>query len=114
MSYNILITSRFEKELKRLVKKFSSLKNEYEELILLLSNQPESGTYIGNNCYKIRLAIASKGKGKGKRGGARIITYIYHSAETVYLLSIYDKSEKTDLNANELKELISQLDLGIK
>lgn len=112
MSYKILTTSRFEKELKKLAKKFPSLKNEFSELILSISNEPEFGTFIGNNCYKIRLAISSKGK--GKRGGARVITYIYHSGETVYLLSIYDKSDKEDLSANELKELISHLDLGSK
>lgn len=71
MSYSILPTHRFAKELKRLVKKFLSLKMEFAELILDLINNPESGTYIGNNCYKVRIAIESKGK--GKRGGARVI-----------------------------------------
>ena len=70
----------------------------------------EAIEYCGNNCYKIRLAIASKRK--GKRGGARIITYVYHSGETVYLLTIYDKSEKEDLTEKELNKIISQLDLG--
>ncbi|MGB6083253.1 type II toxin-antitoxin system RelE/ParE family toxin [Moheibacter sp.] len=110
MSYKILITSKFEKELKRLSKKISSLKNEYREFLSLVSENPELGTFIGNNCYKIRLAIASEGK--GKRGGARIITYVYHSGETVYLLTIYDKSEKEDLTEKELNKIISQLDLG--
>lgn len=54
MSYNIISTHRFEKELKRLVKKFSSLKSEFGELIAELSDNPESGIYLGNNCYKIR------------------------------------------------------------
>lgn len=52
MSYNIIPTHRFEKELKRLVKKFSSLKNEFADLIEEISENPESGTFIGNNCYK--------------------------------------------------------------
>lgn len=112
MNYKILTTSRFEKELKRLSKKFPSLKTEFNELISLISDKPEYGTFIGNNCYKIRLSIASKGK--GKRAGARIITYIFHSDETVYLLLIYDKSDKEDLTTKELKELINQLDFGSK
>lgn len=71
MSYSIIPTHRFEKELKRLAKKFPSLKNEFAELITVITEDPETGTFIGNNCYKIRLAIGSKGK--GKRGGARVI-----------------------------------------
>jgi mRNA-degrading endonuclease RelE of RelBE toxin-antitoxin system len=111
MSYSILPTHRFEKELKRLVKKFPSLKNEYAKLINELSEAPESGTLLGNNCYKIRIAIDSKGK--GKRGGARVVTYLYKGAESVYLLTIYDKGEKDDLKPKELKEMIESLDLDI-
>jgi mRNA-degrading endonuclease RelE of RelBE toxin-antitoxin system len=110
MSYNIIPTHRFEKELKRLAKKFPSLKNEFAQLIAVLSADPKSGTFIGNNCYKIRLAINSKGK--GKRGGARVITYMYIETETVYLLTIYDKSEKADLKPNELKDMIESLELN--
>lgn len=109
MSYSIIPTHRFEKELKRLAKKFPSLKNEFARLIADISEHPERGTFIGNSCYKIRLAIASKGK--GKRGGARIITYLYIETETVYLLTIYDKGEKADLKPNELKDMIESLEL---
>ena len=69
------------------------------------------GTFIGNNCYKIRLAIASKGRGKS--GGARIISYLYIETETVYLLTMYDKSEKADLKPNELIDMIESLELDI-
>jgi mRNA-degrading endonuclease RelE of RelBE toxin-antitoxin system len=110
MSYNILPTHQFEKELKRLVKKFPSLKTEYSNLIDSILESPKIGTLIGNNCYKIRLAIASKGK--GKRGGARVISHLYVATETVYLLTIYDKSEKADLKPNELKEMIDILELN--
>lgn len=109
MSYDVIPTHRFEKEIKRLVRKFPSLKNEFAQLILEISTNPETGIYISNNCYKIRLAISSKGKGKS--GGARVITYLYIATETVYLLTIYDKGEKTDLKSNELKEMIESLEL---
>ncbi|GEM54214.1 hypothetical protein B0A58_05310 [Flavobacterium branchiophilum NBRC 15030 = ATCC 35035] len=109
MSYSILPTSRFEKELKRLVKKFPSLKDEYKELIEEINKNPEAGTFIANNCYKIRVAIESKGKGKS--GGARAITYVYVQTETVYLLTIYDKGEKENLKPNELKMMIESLGL---
>lgn len=85
MSYRIIATHRFEKELKRLAKKFPSLKNDFAKLIDNILSAPETGTFIGNNCYKIRLAIGSKGKGKS--GGARVITYIYIETETIYFLT---------------------------
>jgi mRNA-degrading endonuclease RelE of RelBE toxin-antitoxin system len=109
MNYSIISTHRFEKELKRLAKKFPSLKNEFAQMITKIIVNPDTGTFIGNNCYKIRLAISSKGKGKS--GGARVITYLYIETETVYLLTIYDKSEKPGLKPNELKEIIESLEL---
>ena len=108
MSYNILPTPPFDKQLKRLTKKYPSPKVEYLKLVEEIEETPEIGTKIGNNCYKIRLAIASKGKGKS--GGARIITNIVVTAKTVYLLSIYDKSEKENLTDKELTELLKLVD----
>jgi mRNA-degrading endonuclease RelE of RelBE toxin-antitoxin system len=92
MNFKVLSIPPFDKQLKRLVKKYPSLKIEYEELLDILEINPETGTPLGNNCFKIRLAIASKGKGKS--GGARVITNVIVIEETVYLLSIFDKSEK--------------------
>jgi hypothetical protein len=62
------------------------------------------GVDMGHNCYKIRIAIASKGKGKS--GGARIITNLLVSNAIVYLLTIYDKSDKESLTDKELIELL--------
>ncbi|HRZ98095.1 MAG TPA: type II toxin-antitoxin system RelE/ParE family toxin [Paludibacter sp.] len=109
MSYNIIPTYRFEKELKRLVKKYPSLKNEFAKFIQDIILKPTLGIPIGNHCYKIRISIVSKGKGKS--GGARAISYLYVESETVYLLTIYDKSEKEDLKPNELKVMIENLEL---
>jgi mRNA-degrading endonuclease RelE of RelBE toxin-antitoxin system len=104
MSYNVLPIPPFDRQLKRLSKKYPSLKQEYFELIESLEENPEQGTNLGNNCYKIRVAIESKGKGKS--GGARIITNFVIAEETVYLLSIYDKSDKENLSDKELNELL--------
>ena len=107
MNYNIKSTEVFERQAKRLAKKYSSLKKELTILIEDLKQNPKQGTAIGNSCYKIRLSIASKGKGKS--GGARIITNLVISEQTVYLLTIYDKSEKEDLSNKELALLLKQL-----
>ncbi len=104
MNYNIEVTPDFEKSLKKLIKKYRSLKTDLSTLIEALKINPRQGTALGNSCYKIRLAISSKLKGKS--GGARIITFVYDSGETVYLLSIYDKSEKADISDKELQHLL--------
>lgn len=108
MNYNIIATKFFKKELKRLAKKFVSIKKEYTELILLLEENPTSGTPLGNNCFKIRMAIASKGKGKS--GGARIITYVLNADETIFLLSIYDKSELDNISNDDIINRLNNLE----
>ncbi len=107
MSYKVKTIDVFEKQAKRLIKKYVSLKKELLQLVEELKENPEQGTAIGNSCFKIRIAIASKGKGKS--GGARIIANIVITDATVYLLSIYDKSEKENLTDKELNELLKAI-----
>ena len=104
MSFNVKTIPKFEKELKRLAKKYSSLKNEYFDLVQKLKEYPVQGTAIGNNCYKIRLGIASKCKGKS--GGARVIAYVQVTDTTVFLLTIYDKKEQENIPDKEITELL--------
>jgi hypothetical protein len=108
MSYNIKTIAVFERQAKRLVKKYASLKKELWELTQQLSEAPELGTPLGSNCFKVRIAIASKGKGKS--GGARIITHFLVANATIYLLSIYDKSEQNRITDKELAKLLTYLD----
>jgi hypothetical protein len=107
MSYKVLTIPPFDKQFKRLVKKYPSLKVEIADLINDLKTDPDQGIALGNECYKIRLAIASKGKGKS--GGARVITYFTIAERSVFLLSIYDKAQQSDI---EEKELLRLLDLA--
>lgn len=86
MNFNVKSISVFERQAKRLTIKFPSLKKEIQTLITELKKNPVKGIPIGHNCYKIRLAIASKGKGKS--GGARFITHVIFKDNTVYLLAI--------------------------
>lgn len=110
MSYKIIPTNNFFKELKRLAKKHRSIKSDVAELGELLEINPIMGDEVIENCYKIRMAISSKNKGKSG-GATRVLTYIYLNQETVFLLSIYDKGEQEDISNEELKELINGLEL---
>ena len=107
MSYSISSIPVFDKQAKRLAKKYPSLKNDLAELIKKPGNNPEQGTHLGNSFYKIRLAITSKGKGKS--GGARVITYVKVVATIVYLSSIYDKGEKDTITDKELQDIFKEI-----
>ena len=95
MSYSIFTIPPFDKQPKRLAKKFPSLKTEYVSLVESLEDTPMQGSAMADNCYKIRVAI--KSKGKGKSGGARVIAYVQVVKNNVFLLAIYDKSEQEDI-----------------
>ena len=74
MNFNVVVLPDFKRDSKRLIKKYPSLSGEIHELIRDLENNPAQGAALGSDCYKIRLAISSKGKGKS--GGARVITCV--------------------------------------
>jgi mRNA-degrading endonuclease RelE of RelBE toxin-antitoxin system len=107
MNYSVIPIDKFKKEAKRLVKKYPSLKAELVELNDILSENPTVGTALGNNAYKIRLAI--KSKGKGKSGGARVITYFVAQDKEIYLLTIYDKAEFDTIDDKLLRKIIESI-----
>ena len=107
MSFSVIPSDRFKKEAKRLIKKFPSLRQELADLSGTLTDKPETGTPLGNDTYKIRLAI--KSKGKGKRGGGRVITYAVSENKEVYLLTIYDKSAFDSIDDKTLRIIIASL-----
>jgi mRNA-degrading endonuclease RelE of RelBE toxin-antitoxin system len=113
----IRVSKSFKRQAKPLLKKYSSLKDEFIELERKLQENPKLGTPLGQNACKIRLAV--KSKRKGKSGGLRVITHIdteivgliekYNEITIVTLISIYDKSETATISNNELKDLIIAL-----
>ena len=107
MEYRIKTARSFEKELKRLGKRYASITDDYACLLDELHANPQLGTDLGGGLRKIRMRIASKGKGKS--GGARVITFTVIAAvdETeVNLLYIYDKAERNNITAKEIDELL--------
>ena len=105
MNYDVKITKNFSSEAKSLFKKYNSAKNDVSLLFSELENNPKLGISIGKGFFKIRLAI--KSKGKWKPGGARVITYYYNKNESVYLISIYDKSEFDSVNMDRIIKIFS-------
>lgn len=109
MNCNITYSPQFAKELKHLAMRYKTIKQDYANLLNELRNNPLIGVDLGNNLRKIRMAITAKGK--GKRGGARVITYtVIFTTEDydVKLLTIYDKSERDNITDKELQDILKE------
>lgn len=100
----VVLTDFFKRRFKELKKRHRSLDADVLALVDALEKQPVQGTPIGKDCYKIRLAISSKGTGKS--GGGRVITYVRLLQGKVYMLTIYDKTDRDSLTTKELLELL--------
>ena len=104
MNFKVFVTTGFKKHAKRIAKKHPSLKSDLAKLIGSLEKNPTQGDSLGKSCYKVRMAISSKARGKS--GGSRVITCVKKIDAIVYLLAIYDKSEKESITDNQLDELL--------
>lgn len=111
MNFDIIPTPDFERSFKALAKRHRSLKDDLLEFSRSLRENPFQGVELSPGIRKIRMAIASKGKGKS--GGARVITYTIIAAEMegrVYLMKIYDKSDFSAVDVSVLKKIAGELD----
>lgn len=115
MKVIVRTTKNFKVEVKPLLRKYHSLSKDLLQLEKKLTENPRLGTSLGQDAYKIRLKVTSKGKGKS--GGARVIslveatligfTELIEGEEiTVNLISIYDKTDVGNISDKELKQLI--------
>ena len=107
---NIFYSSEFRKEVKRLAKKYRSIPEDLLELKNRPVENPLEGADLGFGVRKGRMII--KSKGKGKSGGARVITYNVTEMEDtidITLLTIYDKSERSTISDKEIKDLLKSL-----
>lgn len=117
MSCNITVsvTDDFAKEAKRLAKKYPSFKQDYKEFLESIKNNPLQGDEITKNIRKIRMAI--KAKGKGKSGGARVITFNVltdmENGHVVFLL-LYDKEDASTVKVNVVKQLVRNMGFDIE
>jgi len=100
MSYDVQYSDAFKRGAKALTKKYPSLKQDLANFLIELAENPEIGTHLGHNMYKVRMAIASKGKGKS--GGARVITCIVYKREQILLAEIYDKGDYSTVDEQKI------------
>ena len=109
MNYSIVSSASFDKEAKRLAKHYASFKEDYLKLLDELSRNPQLGTDLGHGLRKVRMKITAKGKGKS--GGARVITFtlvVSQQDAILNLLYIYDKADRTSISDKEIEQLLKQ------
>ncbi|HIT15642.1 MAG TPA: type II toxin-antitoxin system RelE/ParE family toxin [Candidatus Avimuribaculum pullicola] len=109
MEYRIKTSKAFDREIKRLSKRYHSMADDYERLLNEIEGNPHLGTDLGGGLRKIRMAITSKGRGKSD--GARVITFtvVVSVAEAeINLLYIYDKAERSSISKKEIAQLIAE------
>ena len=117
MSCNITVSvsDDFAKEAKRLAKKYPSFKQDYKDFLVSIKNNPLQGDEITKSIRKIRMAI--KAKGKGKSGGARVITFNIltdiENGHVVFLL-LYDKKDASTVKVNVVKQLVRDMGLDLE
>ena len=107
---DIRLGEEFKRQFKRLKKKYPSLTEDLKIFSLDLRANAQQGVPLGARLYKVRMAIAAKGKGKS--GGARVITYRLLATQEhieITLLTIYDKNEIDNLSDDYLRSLVKDL-----
>ena len=114
MSYKISTIEVFDRQAHKLAKHYPSFRDDYRQFLKDLQENPLQGSDLGDGIRKLRMAIASKGKGKS--GGARVITYaadilVQEQDGEIILLSIYDKSNQSTISDKEIKHLKSLIGL---
>jgi len=79
--------------------------DQFREFQLQLMNNPEAGDVIARTggVRKVRFSDASRGK--GKRGGLRVIYYWWAEGAEFWLFTLHAKDEASDLTPDERKAI---------
>ncbi len=112
MTYDFRPSPDFERQAKKLAKHYPSFKKDLLLLLESLKADPWQGVDLGNGIRKVRMTISSKGRGKS--GGARVITMNVNvdvEKMIIALLYIYDKAEMGNVSDQFLQQIIKEMDV---
>lgn len=112
MSLEIIRSDYFTSDFKRLHKRYRGILKDYEAFLDSLRENPLQGVVIALHVRKVRMAISDKGRGKS--GGARVITFdalVSDQDGKLYLLLIYDKADTSNVKMNVVREIIKEMGL---
>jgi len=107
MNYEVIALEEFQRDVKKLHKKYRHIKNDVLELVEKLEIAFDIGIHLGNNLYKIRVKNSDVG---GKSGGYRVVYYAKTSQDKVYLITMYSKTQKENIDMSKLKPLLEKIE----
>ena len=110
MIREVRFSYEFNRAFKRLRKRYRSLPADLKKLLVSLVSEPEQGTELYNGMRKVRLSIESKGR--GKRGGGRVIIRLTADATSLTFVYIYDKSDMGNVSDEFLDQIILEVGRG--
>ena len=108
MPTTVRISAPFQKELDRLARKYPKVIDVAASLIETLKGDERPGDkipHIGYDVYKVRLKNPSARRGKS--GGFRVVYYV-QLVNSVILLTIYSKTEQTDISPDEIQHILQE------
>jgi mRNA-degrading endonuclease RelE of RelBE toxin-antitoxin system len=109
MSYEIVLTDTIKVAVRRLKKRYRHVVDDLEIAVNVLQERPELGKVIvgGHGVRKVR--IANRDARRGKSGGYRVLYYLVDKLrKLLYLLFIYAKSDREDVDTKEIEQLLKQ------
>ena len=109
MIYEVIVLVDFRRTAKKIVRKHPKFKTDLARIVKSLKSDPTQGTAIGENRYKIRVAIS--GSGRGKSSGVRVYTYVVVRDAVVYLVAMHTKAERATLKDQEINTILRKAGL---
>lgn len=108
----LAFSSRFTQDFKNLLKRYRHIENDLRPLLDLLRHGDTPGdriTSVGYTVYKVRLP--NRDAQRGKSGGYRVIYYL-QTGDTVVMLTMYSKSEQSDVPTDAIRRIIQEFEAG--
>lgn len=111
-SISIDSSPEYQQNLRDLAKRYRNIRSDTQTVI----EQLQSGNFVGDRIagigenyvvYKVR--VRNSNIQKGKSGGYRLI-YQVESPTSILLLTIYSKSDREDISANEIQDILTEVD----
>jgi hypothetical protein len=107
MNFNILCTDNFKKELKNLIKEHPSFNHDFKLLLERLEDNPDTGTPLGNQFFKTKLAYRSMGRQSREKPNLQV--YFCIRQNNVYLIAAHNKNGSFVFPEKDLQDTLKSI-----
>ena len=110
MPVEIRFTAEFKRNLRALAKRYRNIRSDIDPILSQLQDGEFVGEQIprvGYTLYKVR--IRNSDARRGKSGGYRVIYYLRTQTQVI-LVTLYSKSEQSDISPTEVRRIIREFE----